>query len=69
MTDKTELRGLCPLELAQALDAIAMSKGLDRNAYVVKVLDEHVRVLLREDIVRARALRGNPMLTECNRND
>lgn len=36
--DKVELRGLCPLELAQALDAIAMAKGLDRNAFVVHVL-------------------------------
>ena len=30
--DKIELRGLCPLELAQALDAIAMAKGMGRAA-------------------------------------
>ena len=30
-TDKVELRGMCPTDLAQALDAIAMAKGLDRN--------------------------------------
>lgn len=29
--DKVELRGMCPTDLAQALDAIAMAKGLDRN--------------------------------------
>ena len=41
--DKIELRGLCPIELAQALDAIAMAKGMDRNAYVVHVLSLEVR--------------------------
>ena len=29
--EKVELRGMCPTDLAQALDAIAMAKGLDRN--------------------------------------
>ena len=29
--EKVEPRGMCPTDLAQALDAIAMAKGLDRN--------------------------------------
>ena len=62
--DKVELRGLCPLELAQALDAIAMAKGLDRNAFVVHVLTSEVRRNLSEAKVAVRALRGNPLLAE-----
>ena len=62
--DKVELRGLFPLELAQALDAIAMAKGLDRNAFVVHVLTSEVRRYLAEANVALRALRGNPLLAE-----
>lgn len=63
-TDKTELRGLCPNELAQALDAIAHSEGVDRNTYVIRVLDEKVREIAHKQIMLARMLRGNPYLTE-----
>ena len=63
--DKIELRGLCPIELAQALDAIAMAKGMDRNAYVVHVLSSEVRRYLAEASVATRALQGNPLLSEC----
>ena len=62
MTDKTELRGLCPSELAQALDAIAMSEGMDRNSYVVKVLDAEVRKVAHKQMMLARTLKGNPYL-------
>ena len=69
MTDKTELRGLCPTELAQALDAIAMSEGMDRNTYVVKVLDAKVREVAHKQMMLARTLKGNPYIAECERND
>ena len=62
--DKVELRGLCPLDLAQALDAIAMAKGMDRNSYVVHVLSSEVRRYLAEANVAVRTLRGNPLLAE-----
>ena len=62
--DRIELRGLCPVELAQALDAIAMAKGIDRNAYVVHVLASEVRRYLAEASVATRVLQGNPLLTE-----
>ena len=62
--DKIELRGLCPIELAQALDAIAMAKGMDRNSYVVHVLSSEVRRYLAEANVALRTLRGNPLLAE-----
>lgn len=55
---------MCPTELAQALDAIAMAKGYDRNAYVVQVLEAEVRRYLHETSVVQRALAGNPLLAE-----
>jgi hypothetical protein len=61
---RVELRGLCNPELATALDAIAMSRGMDRNTYVVEVLERDVRRVLHEASVINRALRGNPLLEE-----
>ena len=62
--DKTELRGLAPIHLAQALDAIAMSRGMDRNTYVVQVLEAEVKRVAHEAIVLHRTLQGNPYLTQ-----
>lgn len=62
--DKVELRGMAPLELAQALDAIAMAKGTDRNSYVVQVLTDEVARYLHEATVVTRVLRGNPLMPE-----
>lgn len=64
--DKTELRGLVSADLAQALDAIAMSRGLDRHAYVVQVLEAEVRRVIHEASVIHRVLRGNPFLVDAN---
>ncbi len=62
--DKTELRGLVSHDLATALDAIAMAKGMDRHAYVVRVLEKEVRQVLHEISVVHRVLRGNPLMSE-----
>lgn len=64
-----ELRGLAPADLVRALDAIALAKGLDRNAYVNEVLAAHVKSYLDELTVVTQMLRGNPLLTEGKRND
>ena len=40
--DKVDVRGLMPAHLAQALDAIAHAEGMDRNSYIVRVLDKHI---------------------------
>lgn len=64
-SEKVELRGLCPSDLAQALDALAHADGMDRNTYVVSVLDRHVRAEAHKTMLRHRMLRGNPYLTEC----
>ena len=62
--DKVELRGLCPADLAQALDALAHSDGVDRNHYVNSVLEKHVRQEAHKTMVRHRMLRGNAYLVE-----
>lgn len=67
--EKVELRGLCPAELGQALDAIAMAKGMDRNAYVVHVLTSEVQRYLAEASLALRVLQGNPLVAEASRNN
>lgn len=62
--DVTELRGVVSSDLAQALDAIAMAKGLNRHAYVVQVLEGEVRRVVHEASVISRVMRGNPLATE-----
>jgi hypothetical protein len=63
-SDNTELRGIVSADLAQALDAIAMAKGLNRHAYVVSILDAEVKRWVREASMGTRVLRGNTYLTE-----
>lgn len=67
MSDTKELRGLAPTEIVCALDAIAMAKGLERNAYVVQILKAHVEKYLDELNVVHSALRGNPLLKDATR--
>ena len=62
--DVTELRGVVNADLAQALDAIAMAKGMNRHAYVVQVLEAEVKRVTHEASVIVRVLRGNPLATE-----
>lgn len=62
--DKTELRGLAPAHLAQALDAIAMARGMDRNTFVIQVLEAEVKRIAHEASLISRVMRGNPYLTE-----
>lgn len=62
--DKTELRQLLPSALLQALDAIAMAKGMTRHDYVERVLDMDARRVAHEASVVARCLRGNPYGSE-----
>jgi len=64
--DKTELRGLCPVDLAQALDAIAHAEGMDRNGYIVQILDAHVKVIAHKQILLGRMLKGNTYLTQAD---
>lgn len=63
-----ELRGDAPADLVRALDAIALAKGLNRNAYVNDVLEAHVKVYLAELTVVTNMLRGNPLLAASDRS-
>lgn len=60
--DKSELRQLAPTHLLQALDAIAMAKGMERHAYIEAVLKAEVVKVGHEAMVVARCLQGNPLL-------
>lgn len=61
---KTELRGEVPTDLAQALDAIALARDMNRHAFVVEVLEREVRRIAHEQRVLARTTRGNAYFTE-----
>jgi hypothetical protein len=65
-TDKTELRGLAPIELVQALDALAHADLMNRTDYVNKVLDAHVKEVCHKQIVLSRMLRGNPYISDAS---
>lgn len=67
--DKTELRGMVSSDLAVALDAIAMARGMDRHSYVVHVLESEVKKVAHEAMLLSRMLRGNPYMAEpCGKN-
>lgn len=62
--DKSELRQLAPNHLLQALDAIAMAKGMERHAYIEAVLSAEARRVAHEASVISRCLQGNPLLSD-----
>ena len=63
-SDKAELRQLLPVHLLQALDGIAMAKGMDRTAYIERVLFSDVKQVIHESMVVARVMRGNPLMSD-----
>lgn len=67
MSHTKELRGDAPIELVQALDALALALDLTRNAYVLRVLEKHVRLEMHRHSVLSNMLHGNPMLPESER--
>lgn len=62
--EKSELRQLAPRALLQALDAIAMAKGMDRTEYIEAVLTREVKKVAHEASVIARCLTGNPLASD-----
>ena len=68
-SDTKELRGDAPADLVQALDALAQSVGVSRNAYVNKVLLSHVRERAHEISLSHRMLLGNPLYPESKRSE
>ena len=64
--DKSELRQLVPACLVQALDAIAMARGVERHTYVESVLTMEVKRVAHEASVIARCMRSNPLMPDSN---
>lgn len=62
--EKTETRGLWPTPLAQAVDAIAYTYGLDRNALTVKVMTDFANKVAHRSKVLQSMAHGNPLLSE-----
>lgn len=67
--DKTELRGMASVDLVSALDAIAISRDMDRTALVNEVLTKFVKQVSHEMNVLHRMSRGNALLSELNADD
>lgn len=63
-SEKAELRQLAPVNLLQALDAIAMAKGMERHAYIEAVLTREVKRVTHEASVIARCMVGNPLASD-----
>lgn len=63
-SDKSELRQLAPTHLLQALDAIAMAKGMERHTYIESVLAAEAKRVAHEASVISRCLQGNPLLPD-----
>ena len=62
--DKAELRGLAPADLVAALDAIAVSRNMDRTTLVNKLLTISVQKIAHQSNVLQRMARGNALLSE-----
>ena len=68
-SETKELRGDAPADLVRALDALALSKDMTRHAYVIDVLEAHVRKELHRVTLINAMMRGNPLLADNNRSD
>ncbi len=69
LNDTKELRGDCPTDIVQALDAYAQAEGLSRTAYINRVLGGHVEKRMHETSLAHRMLLGNPLYRETPRNN
>lgn len=67
MTDTKELRGDAPVDLVRALDALALSEDMSRNAYILRILDAHVRAECYKLSLKVSMLHGNPYLPDATR--
>lgn len=59
-----ELRGPCPREVVDVVDAWSQSKCMTRTQAVNLILRQWAVQKLHEHSVFARVTRGNPLLTE-----
>lgn len=67
--DKTELRGMASADLVSALDAIAISRDMDRTALVNQILTRYVKQVGHEATLLMRMARGNTLLSPSGAED
>lgn len=60
MAVTVELRGPCPKEIVDVVDAVAHAKRLDRTSMVNRILSEWAEMKLLEAQSIQRVTRGNP---------
>lgn len=65
--DTKELRLDMPADYMRALDAFALSEDTDRSKYVAAILIAHIETRLLRHSLADSMLRGNPLLSECER--
>lgn len=58
----TELRGPCPKEIVDVIDAVAHAKRIDRTQMVNRILGEWAKEKMYECSCITRVTRGNPPL-------
>jgi hypothetical protein len=63
---QVELRGNCPREVVDVVDAWSQAKGMTRSAAVNLILREWALKKLHEHSVFSRVTRGNPLLTDAS---
>lgn len=64
--EHVELRGPCPRETVDVLDAISMARNLTRTQMVNEILGEWARRIQHEHMVLARTMRVIPPDAESN---
>ena len=62
MAITVELRGPCPKETVDVIDAVAHAKRIDRTAMVNRILAEWAEQKLLESQCIERVTRGNPAI-------
>jgi hypothetical protein len=62
MASTVELRGPCPKDTVDVIDAVAHAKRLDRTSMVNRILSEWAEQKLHESQCIQNVMRGNPAL-------
>jgi hypothetical protein len=61
-----ELRGECPRQTVNVLDAVSMARNITRTALVNQILGEYAGKVLHESILVQRIAGGNPAVAEAS---
>lgn len=64
-----ELRGPCPKDTVDVIDAVAHAKRLDRTSMVNRILAEWAEQKLLEAKTISRVMRGNPQQGNATESD